>query len=377
MNHRKAERPQIFIAGAGAAGLEAMLALREIGGDRATVEICSPGEEFVLRPLAVHEAIEAREIPRFDLKALAHEAGAGFVGQAIASVDPEERRVTFDDQSEAGFDYLLVATGTESLPEVSGARTFWGPGSGEALADYRALFRSRAPSRVVLTVPSLSAWPLPIYELALFLAAEIKKTSASVSLTIATPEADPLEAFGEEASARVNAMLDENWIEFLPGVTPIAFQGGSLRTASGDFLGADLVIALPALKGRRIDGLPCDEKDFIRVDDRGRVEGLDRVYAAGDATDFPIKFGGLATAQADLAAYSIAARLWGTPEPDPSRPGLEGILLTPDGPVALGEARSCSEGGPDPGGQLDLSQKIRGVFLSPFISKMIAAEEGR
>jgi len=34
---------------------------------------------------------------------------------------------------------------------------------------------------------------------------------------------------------------------------------------------------------------------------------VDRVYAAGDAADFPVKTGGLAAQQADAAAESIAA----------------------------------------------------------------------
>ena len=46
---------------------------------------------------------------------------------------------------------------------------------------------------------------------------------------------------------------------------------------------------------------------FVPVDPHGRVAGLERVYAAGDGTAFPIKQGGLATQQADAVAETIAA----------------------------------------------------------------------
>jgi len=37
------------------------------------------------------------------------------------------------------------------------------------------------------------------------------------------------------------------------------------------------------------------------------VIGADHVYAAGDATDFPVKYGGVAAGQADAVAASITA----------------------------------------------------------------------
>ncbi len=47
---------------------------------------------------------------------------------------------------------------------------------------------------------------------------------------------------------------------------------------------------------------------FIPIDPHCRVCGLEHVYAAGDATDFAVKHGGIAAQQADTAAEAIAAR---------------------------------------------------------------------
>ena len=58
-----------------------------------------------------------------------------------------------------------------------------------------------------------------------------------------------------------------------------------------------------------VPGLPADADGFIPVDPYGRVPGVPDVFAAGDATTFPLKQGGLATQQADAAAEAIAAEL--------------------------------------------------------------------
>jgi hypothetical protein len=47
-------------------------------------------------------------------------------------------------------------------------------------------------------------------------------------------------------------------------------------------------VALTELEGPRIVGLPADRDGFIPVDAHGRVGGAAGVFAAGDATAFPI-----------------------------------------------------------------------------------------
>jgi sulfide:quinone oxidoreductase len=65
------------------------------------------------------------------------------------------------------------------------------------------------------------------------------------------------------------------------------------------------------------------------------VPHVEDVYAAGDATDFPIKHGGLAAQQADVAAQSIAAQAGAAVKPERFDPVINGILLTNDKPRYL------------------------------------------
>ncbi len=99
---------------------------------------------------------------------------------------------------------------------------------------------------------------------------------------------------------------------------------GALQLTSGDTLEADQVVALSQPKGPCVPGLPADDDGFIEIDNYARVIGLDDVYAAGDATTFPIKQGGIATQQADTAVEMMAARLGAGVKPPAFRPVLRG-----------------------------------------------------
>ena len=50
------------------------------------------------------------------------------------------------------------------------------------------------------------------------------------------------------------------------------------------------------------------------------MQGLDDVYCAGDAADFPVKQGGLATQQADAIAEHVAAAAGAAIDPNRSSP---------------------------------------------------------
>jgi sulfide:quinone oxidoreductase len=65
------------------------------------------------------------------------------------------------------------------------------------------------------------------------------------------------------------------------------------------------------------------------------VPHLEAIYAAGDAIDFPVKHGGLAAQQADVAARSIAAQAGAAVTPERFDPVINGMLLTNDKPRYL------------------------------------------
>jgi sulfide:quinone oxidoreductase len=171
------------------------------------------------------------------------------------------------------------------------------------------------------------AWSLPLYELAVMTARDVRSAGIDgIELVLVTREARPLEAFGAEASTMVAELLDEEGIEFI-GST-YADVGRGFVLAGDRRIDAGRTLALPVPAGPAIAGLPADPHGFIPVNEHGRVPGVEDVYAAGDATTSPIKQGGLAAQQAVAAAEAIAARHGADLEPQPFRPVLRGMLLT-------------------------------------------------
>jgi sulfide:quinone oxidoreductase len=200
-----------------------------------------------------------------------------------------------------------------------------------------------------------------------------------VELTLITPETSPLAAFGPAPSSAVAELLKARGIEAICGERAHE-EGGALVLTPGDRkVEADAVIALPAMEGPAISGLPADEGGFIPVDQHSRVRGADDVYAAGDGTNFPLKQGGLATQQADAAAADIAHRLGAAVEPEPFRPVLRGQLLTGDASVHM--RADVAGGGGEGTASLDRlwwpPHKISGRYLAPLLYHGELHEQGR
>jgi sulfide:quinone oxidoreductase len=197
---------------------------------------------------------------------------------------------------------------------------------------FRTLLRDldeRRVHNVAFAVPPGATWPLPLYELALMTAAHVAERGLrKARLSLVTPEQAPLELFGAPASETVGELLDERGIELHVSRYPARFEDGKLSLIPDDSLAAERVVSLPSLVGPKLEGLSAGPDGFIPVDLHGLVQGEQDVYAAGDATNSPIKQGGVATQQADAAAEAIAARAGAAVDPQPFRPVLRGLLLT-------------------------------------------------
>jgi sulfide:quinone oxidoreductase len=305
-------KPEVVVAGGGLAALELALALRDLAGERVTITVIAPEREFVPRPLLVAEPLSDAVARRRPLREIADEAGFGLVTDAVVAVEPALRRVVLRSGATVTYDTLALAPGATRLPAFDDAIHIGAEG---ALDPLRAEIVAGTVTSVAFVAPTLTGWLLPLYEAALLTAA------LGARVTVVTPEERPLEIFGAEASARVEAELAATGVEF------------THRQVE-----ADRLVSLPLIRGPRIDGVPTAEPyGLIPVDDHCRIIGLPGAYAAGDATDFPIKQGGLASQQADAAAQHIAATYGADVVPEPFRPVLRASLLTGRGPaIALG-----------------------------------------
>ena len=306
---------RVVVAGGGVAGMEAVLALRELAGERVDITMLAPESTFAYRPMAVAVPFGRGHVQRLPLADFARETGARLVRGALTAVEPG--RALTSTGAALPYDALLVAVGAWSEPAVRGALTWTPELDQDVMGGLLADVEEGYAKRIAFVVPDGAGWPLPAYELALMTAWDARDMGQDdVEIVISTPEDAPLAIFGEEASASLQEDLDE--------------AGVTVRTGRHDAseLAGMRVIALPRAAARGIEGLPHDERGFVPVDAYGRVPGLDGVWAAGDCTTFPIKQGGLAAQQAGAAAASIAERAGADVVPAPFSPVLRGVLLT-------------------------------------------------
>jgi sulfide:quinone oxidoreductase len=372
---KRGEQARVLIAGGGVAALEAALALRELAGDRVSVALLAPEHRFWYRPLAVAEPFELGKVRHFELGRLAIEAGATFTPGALVSVDAERRVAYTSPGGAVPYDMLLIACGAAPKPAVEGALTFRGPADTPMIEQLLAELERGDVRRVVFAVPAGAVWSLPVYELALMTAAWLDDRGIDgVELALVTPEDEPLRIFGREPSDAVRALLDERGIAVHTRAQPAEARRGELLLVMGGVIGADRVVALPRLQGPRIGGVPQTFEGFIPVDAHAQVMAMPDVYAAGDITTFPVKQGGLAAQQADVAAEAIAARAGADVTPRPFHPVLRGLLLTGKEPRYLRTdlVEETSEASPEylwwP------PAKIVGRHLAPFLARFAGAD---
>jgi sulfide:quinone oxidoreductase len=320
---------EVLIAGGGVAALEALLALRDLAGDRARLTLLAPNSEFVYRPMTVREPFSYGVAQRFPLELVLADARARRIDDVLASVDPGGRTVRTASGSEHRYDYLIVALGATIKPRYEHAITIDDRHIDDLLHGLIQDVEDGYVKRLAFVVPPRMGWPFPAYELALMTATRAEDSNIEMDITILTPEAAPLGLFGEGASQGVRDLLDARGIEVITSAYCEIPRTGHIDISPGDrSLTVDRVIALPELVGAALDGLPETENGFIPVDDHCRIRGLEREYAAGDAIDFAVKHGGLASQQADTAARAIAAELGAPVAATPFEPVVRGVLLT-------------------------------------------------
>jgi sulfide:quinone oxidoreductase len=373
--HRaRLRRPRVVIAGGGVAGLETLLALRALAGGRVDLTLVAPELRFVNRSMSVDQPFRTQRVRGVKLEDIAAEHGARWHRGALDRVERKRRVIVTKAGHELAYDMLVLALGARPEREwhTDGVLTFHDGRDGPA---YRLLLHRLREGRfdkLAFVKPTGTSWPLPLYDLALLTAAAARHRHGAV-LTLVTPEEAPLGIFGDPVSAAVATLLAEHGITLHASSIGVPGRPGELEIRPGDRrLSVDRIITEPRLIGPRLRGVPCGRDGFIHTDAHGRIAGLDGVYAAGDATAFPIKHGGLAAQQADAVAEAIAAAVGVDIDPQPFRPVLHGSLLTGAAPLYLrADISGCA------GDDSTIStqalwwppNKLNGLHLAPYLSR--------
>lgn len=330
-------RTRVVIAGGGIAAVETLLALRSLASNQVGITLVAPDDDLLYRPAIVNEPFSGQRARRYGLQAICDDLGAIRHVDTVHAVDSAHREIVTAAGRRIAYDALVIAVGARARSPLAHVQTLFADENAESL---HTVVRDLDEGRIgdlALVVPPRAGWSLPIYEVALELSERARPVGAeSVSMTIVTPEDVPLAAFRGAGSDAVAKLLDDAGIAVLCSAYVSDFDGRTLTLAPGGRkLCADAAVALPELTGPDLAGVPCDPDGFVHVDEHGHVPGLDAVYAVGDATTFPIKQGGIATQQADIAAALIARGIGIEVREPRTRPVLRTILLTGGEPLYL------------------------------------------
>ena len=372
-----ADRFQVVIAGGGVAALEAVLAIRALEESPTAIELLSPSRDFRLQALSVAEPFggDARTL---DLAEFCAEHDVVYRPEGVTEVWGGQRRVLTDRGDEVFYDALLMATGAHRASALPGSHPFRGAADVAWFGNLLERLRRGSISDVIFAVPGQVKWTLPIWELAMLTATWIAEYGTGErKITVVTHEQAPMEVLGESVSARVAELLAERGVELEAGVRVVRFDQGRLVCEGDKVLRADGVVALPGLSVPEISGIPQGRHGFIGCDAEMRVDGLDRVWVAGDSTWFPIKQGGLAAQQAEVAAACILRAAGADIEPPSLRPVLRGALVTGGQPQFI-----RAEIGAESDAVLTTSPlwwppiKVAGPRLGPYLAKRWSLDHG-
>ncbi len=372
MSSRSPAPFRVVIAGGGVAALEGALALRDLAGERISITLLAPGSEFVYRPMRVREPFAYSEARRYPLDEIARDIGVELKHDGFKRLERDRRIVHTEGGDQLEYDALVLALGAIRRPRFKHATTLDDARIDEQLHGLIQDVEGGYVQKLAFISPGRMPWPLPMYELALMTAQRAHAMGAELSITVATPEDAPLAIFGQTVSGAVAQLLTDRGILVIPSARCETPGPGELSVYPGARrLLLDRIVALPELFGPSTPGVPKSAPDgFLPVDVHCQVRGVDRVFAAGDATDFAVKHGGMAAQQADTAAEAIAALAGAPVEPKPFHPIIHAILLGADKPLYLsahitGGHGSSSEISDTP--SWSPPTKIAAKYLSPYL----------
>ena len=270
------EKTTYLIVGGGMTGAEAAKAIRERDGGAAVTLVGGEPHAPYKRPPLTKKLWSGGE--ESSIWKGTEELGIDLrLGRRIVSLDLAACRAVDDDGAEYAFEKVLLATGGRPRRlggndrEVIYFRT---------LDDYRALRGIAGEGKRVVVIGGG------------FIGTEIAAalTTNGCAVTMIVPE-QWLNArlFPAGLGGFVTDYYRERGVEVLTGETVGSVDGTSVTTGSGRTLEADAVVAglgiVPDTELAEAAGLPVE--NGIVVDEYGRADGQDDVFAAGDVANFP------------------------------------------------------------------------------------------
>jgi len=317
---------RITIVGSGFGALTAVRALRKAAAD-AQITLVSPKAEFLYYPglIWIPTGLRTTEDLRVPLENFFRRQRVEHLA-AEATGLREGGRILETTAGDVENDGLIIASGGRFIKTLPGIEHAITPCEGIAAAErIRDRLKAMDGGTIAMGFASNPKEPSamrggPMFEYLFGIDRYLRKQNRRdrFKLVFFTPAEQPGQRLGPKAVEGLQQEMRKYDIQAHLGHKLKGFTETKVMTEGGE-IDADLILFMPGMTGNQwFDNteLPRSEGGLIKADGHCRVEGLERVYVAGDSGSFPgpawmPKQAHMADLQANAASANLLAELAG------------------------------------------------------------------
>ncbi|MES9844358.1 MAG: FAD-dependent oxidoreductase [Candidatus Sedimenticola sp. PURPLELP] len=317
---------KVTIVGAGFAALTSAQKLRKLGPDM-EITLVAPKPEFTYLPgtIWIPSGIRQPEDLLLNLEHFFRKHRITF-HQGAATGLKDDGRTLVTDNGEIANDGLLICSGGRFIKKLPGIEHSITPCEGiPAAMKIRERLQEMKGGTIAVGFAGNPKEPSamrggPMFEFLFGIDRQLRleKRRDNFNLIFFTPAPSPGNRLGPKAVKGLLKQMEKRNIRTHLGHKMKGFTENRVMTEGGEFE-ADLILFMPGMTGNLwFDNtdLPRSEGGLIRADRQCRVEGMEKVYVAGDSGSFPgpdwmPKQAHMADLQAEAAASNLVAEFNG------------------------------------------------------------------
>lgn len=288
---------QITVVGSGFAALTAVRELRKRSRD-VEITVISPRAEFVFLPglIWIPSRIRLPEQLVVSLENFFRRMRVKHIEAEVTGLEDGGRRI-LTSSGEVQNDALLIASGGRFIKKLPGIEHVLTPCEGiPAAVAIRDRLEQLDGGTIAIGFGGNPKEPSamrggPMFEFLFGIDTLLRKQGRreKFKLVFFNPAPEPGKRLGPKAVKGLLATMKKRGIETHLGHKMKGFEVDKVLTEGGE-IHADLILFMPGMTGNAwFDNseLPRSEGGLLRADKYCRVEGMQRVYVAGDSGSFP------------------------------------------------------------------------------------------
>lgn len=317
---------QVTIVGSGFAALTAIKTLRA-NGPELDITVVSPKAEFHYLPgtIWIPSGIRQAKDLIVPLNRYFKRMGVTHL-QAEATGLSKDGRLLQTSTGELASDALIICSGGRFIKKLPGIEHSITPCEGvDAALRIRQRLQELSEGTIAVGFAGNPKEPSamrggPMFEFLFGIDRQLRleKRRDRFNIVFFTPAQSPGQRLGPKAVNGLLQEMEKRHIQLHLGHKIKEFTANSVMTEGGSF-DADLILFMPGMTGNQwFDNteLPRSPGGLLKADAQCRVEGLERVYVAGDSGSFPgpdwmPKQAHMADLQAAAAAKNLLAEFAG------------------------------------------------------------------